>query len=118
MNYDETTTTAADIGRAWAALSGVTTYPKWTPSMTTVTALDGEALEVGRRFRIKQPGLPPVVWRVSELHEGESFTWEAHSPGVHTVAFHRLSDKADGTTQITIGIRQTGVLSGLIRALT
>jgi hypothetical protein len=86
--------------------------------MTTVTALDGEALAEGRRFRIKQPGLPAVVWRVSEVHAGEEFVWEARSPGVHTVAYHRVLRNPDGTTQIAIGLRQTGVLSGLLRLLT
>lgn len=118
MDYDQTTKTAAGIERAWSALAAVTTYPRWTPSMSTVEPLDGSALRVGHRFRIKQPGLPPVVWRVSDVQAGESFTWEANSPGVHTVAYHRLTRNPDGTTQISIGLRQHGVLSGLIAMLT
>jgi hypothetical protein len=117
MNYDETTQTSVDPGRAWSALSAVTTYPRWTSSMTTVTPLDGTDLAIGHRFRIKQPGLPAVVWQVTELSEGESFTWEAHSPGVHSVAFHRVHPTAGGT-QIVIGLRQTGSLAGLLKMLT
>lgn len=118
MNYDETTSTSVDVRRAWSALAAVTTYPNWTASMTSVTPLDGDALAVGHRFRIKQPGLPAVVWRVSEVHDGESFVWEAHSPGVHSVAFHRLTAKPDGGTQITIGLSQTGALAGVLKMLT
>jgi hypothetical protein len=118
MNYDQTTNIAADLDRSWAALAAVTTYPRWTASMSTVDPLDGPALQVGNRFRIKQPGLPPTVWRVSDVRDGESFAWEASFPGVHTVAYHRLNRNSDGTTQVTIGLRQTGVLSGLIALLT
>jgi len=118
MDYDKATDTTATLDRAWTALAAVTTLPAWTPSMSTVTPLDGDTLGEGRRFRIKQPGFPPVVWRVSEVREGESFVWEAHSPGLHTVAYHRVSPNADGTTRITIGVQQTGVLAGLMAALT
>jgi hypothetical protein len=118
MNYEQTTSTEAGLERSWAALAEVTTYPRWTASMSTVDPLDGPALRVGNRFRIKQPGLPSTVWRVSDVRDGESFEWEGTFPGVYTVAYHRLNRNSDGTTQITIGLRQTGVLSGLIALLT
>lgn len=118
MHEEETTRTVAGRGPAWTALTAVTTFPRWTESMTSVTPLDGEDLRVGNRFRIRQPGLGTMVWRVSEVRDGESFTWESHLPGVHTVGHHRLDRNTDGTTQITIGLRQTGVLAGLIGLLT
>src|SRR5438105_1983792 len=114
MKYEQTTVTTADLARTWSALAAVSTWPQWTKSMTTVRPLDAADLRVGNRFRVKQPGLSPVVWRVSGVRDGESFVWEAHSPGVHTVAFHRLAANPDGTTQITIGIEQSGALAGLI----
>ncbi len=117
MNYTHTVRTTADAVHAWSALSAVTTYPQWTSSMTSVTPLDGEQLRAGRRYRIRQPGFPPVVWRVTGVVDGESYQWEAHSPGLRTVAFHRLKPDADGVT-ITIGIEQTGALAGLMGALT
>jgi uncharacterized membrane protein len=118
MDYHQTATTAADIDRAWAALAQVTTYPTWTASVTSVDPLDSDALRVGHRFRIRQPGLPPVVWRVSDVRDGESFTWEVTSPGIRTVGYHRLARNADGGTEIILGLRQTGPLSGLMRLLT
>ncbi|MFI7221373.1 SRPBCC family protein [Micromonospora maritima] len=114
MNYEESTTTSAGLDRAWAALANVTSYPKWTKSMTSVEPLDAPVLAVGNRFRIQQPGLPPGVWRVSDVREGESFEWEAKSPGVHTVGYHRLRANPDGTTTITLGIRQSGTLAWLV----
>ncbi|MCW3816697.1 SRPBCC family protein [Micromonospora sp. DR5-3] len=118
MDYAETITTTAGPQPAWAALADVTSYPRWTASMSTVEPLDGPSLAVGGRFRIRQPGLPPTVWRVCELRPGASFAWDAHVPGVHTVAYHRVDGQPDGTTRISIGIRQTGALAWLVALLT
>src|SRR5262245_3656432 len=118
MDYEETIDTRAETAQAWAALAAVTTYPRWTTSMTAVEPLDGPDLRAGNRFRIRQPGLPVVVWRVSQVADGASFTWEATSPGVHTVAYHRVAASPAGGTRITIGIRQRGLLAGLVAALT
>ncbi|MEV6370652.1 SRPBCC family protein [Micromonospora musae] len=118
MDYAESITTTAGPGRAWAALADVTAYPRWTASMSSVEPLDAPSLAVGNRFRIRQPGLPVTVWRVRELREGASYVWEAHAPGVHTVAYHRVEAELGGTTRITIGIRQTGLLAGLVALLT
>jgi hypothetical protein len=118
MDYTQTIQTTADVQHAWSALAAVTTYPQWTSSMTSVTALDGEQLRPGHRYRIRQPGFPPVVWRVTNLVDGQSYEWEAHSPGLHTLAYHRVSPDDGGGATITIGIRQTGALAGLLGALT
>jgi uncharacterized protein YndB with AHSA1/START domain len=118
MDYDTTITTTADLDHAWAALAAVTTYPQWTTSMTKVIPLDGDELRVGRRYRILQPGFPPVVWRVTEVVSGSSFQWEARSPGLRTVASHRLSPEEGGGTRITLHIAQTGLLARLMAALT
>jgi hypothetical protein len=118
MEYTHTILTNAEPARAWEALAAVTTYPQWTESMRDVTGLDGPDLAVGRRFRIRQPGLPTAVWRVIQVRDGETFTWENRTPGLHSVATHRVSRDAGGDTRITLVLRQTGALAGLIRLLT
>jgi len=118
MNFEETIETRAGLAQAWAALAAVQTYPQWTTSMQSVEPLDGPELRVGRRFRIRQPGLPVMVWRVSAVTEGRSFTWEARSPGVHTVAYHELTPLPTGGTRITIGVRQRGPLARLVGLMT
>jgi hypothetical protein len=118
MDYTETIGTTADPSRTWQALAAVTSYPQWTPSMSSVSGLDGRELAVGRRFRIRQPGLAPIVWRVTQVRDGEEFTWEYRTTGLHMEANHRVSANADGTTQITLTLRQSGPLTGLIRLLT
>ena len=118
MEYTETIRVEADRSRAWRALAAVTTYPQWTTSMTNVSGLDGPDLAVGHRFQIRQPGLPAAVWRVSEVRDGESFAWENRTPGLHSVATHRVSANPDGSTQVTLVLRQSGALASLIALLT
>jgi hypothetical protein len=86
--------------------------------MTDVTGLDGPELAVGRRFQIRQPGFPTAVWHVSDVRDGESFQWESKVPGLLSVANHRVSANADGSTQVVLTLRQTGPLAGLIKVLT
>jgi hypothetical protein len=117
MELMQTFQVQADPARTWRALTAVTTYPRWTASMTEVAALDGPQVVTGHRFRIRQPGLPAAVWQVTDVHDGAAFNWESRAIGLRTVAFHRMTDNGDGTTELTIGLRQTGPLAGLVGLL-
>jgi hypothetical protein len=118
MTYEQTAVAAATTAQAWTALIDVTDWPRWTASMNSVEPLDGAALRPGDRYKISQPRLPVMVWRVTEVRDGESFVWEARSPGVRTAGFHRLAANPDGTTRITIGVDHSGPLAWLVGALT
>jgi hypothetical protein len=56
------------------------------------------------------------VWTVSELVEGERFTWTSTSPGVKTRASHRVVGTAEGS-RATLSIDQAGVLGWLVGRL-
>lgn len=118
MEYEQSVRTSADPGRAWAAVADVTAYPRWTASMTNVSPLDGDALAVGHRYRISQPGLPINLWQVTDVREGESFTWTSSTPGVAMEAYHRVATLPDGGSEITAGLRLTGPLAGIVGRLT
>src|SRR3954471_14486663 len=100
----------------WAVLSDVERWPQWTASMRTVERLEEGELRVGSSARIKQPALPRVVWTVTELVPGRSFTWEARSGGVHTKGIHTVEADGDGS-RVTLGIDQRGPMSWLVTLL-
>ncbi|MCZ2857240.1 SRPBCC family protein [Blastococcus sp. VKM Ac-2987] len=100
----------------WAVLSDVESWPEWTASVTSARRLSSERLQVGSRVRIEQPRLPATVWTVSDLVEGEQFTWIADNPGVRTRASHRVAGRADGS-QATLWIDQGGVLGSAVGLL-
>jgi hypothetical protein len=91
-------------------------WHEWTASITSVVPLDtSETFGAGSRARVKQPGFPGATWTVTEWTPDENFTWTARAPGVTTVADHGLTPSPDGTTTtLTLRLRQSGTLGGLI----
>lgn len=97
----------------WDVFSDVEHWPAWTASVTSLKALDGPGLAVGRRFEIKQPRLPKLVWEVTALDEGSSWTWEQRSPGGRTVAVHEVHPDGE-RTKVRQRLDQQGPVGSLI----
>jgi uncharacterized membrane protein len=88
---------AAAPERVWQVIVDIESWPQWTKSVTDVKRLDSGPLQVGSRARLKQPALPPLTWKVTELQQGAQFSWVCRLPGVTTT--------------------WTGPLAGLVAAL-
>ena len=116
MGYQTTVTIDAPADDVWAVLTDVERWPEWTASMQRIErSRDGE-LAVGSTVRIKQPRVPATSWEVTELDPGRSFTWVATTPGVTTIAEHRLEPTPSGVA-VHLGIRRSGPLAGLVDRL-
>jgi hypothetical protein len=74
-------------------------------------------LAVSGRARIEQPGVPPLIWRVSQLQPGRWFFWSARSAGMSTIAGHDLRGRDDGTVTVAVSVEQTGMFSCLVGVL-
>jgi len=116
MRADITVDIGAPPDVVWAVLTDVESWPEWTASVSSVRRLTPGPLQEGSRVRLKQPKLPETVWTVSDLVEGEQFTWTARNPGVWTVAAHRVVGRSDGT-QATLSIDQGGSLGWVVGRL-
>lgn len=117
MRTDHRIEIAAPADRVWGIFTDVERWPEWTDSVTGLVALDAPGIEVGRRFEIKQPGLPPLVWEVTEVDPGTSWTWRQKSPGGTTTASHQLESRSDGGTLVRQQIDQRGPVGTLIGVL-
>lgn len=102
----------------WDVFTDVERWPEWTASVTSLAGLDAPALAVGRRFAIKQPGLPRLVWRVTEIEPGTSWTWEHRSPGVLVTARHHVSDLPGGRALVRQELDQRGAFGAPVGRLT
>ena len=106
----------------WQVYAAVEGWPSWTESVTEVEALDAAELSVGRRYAIRQPKFPRLVWEVSALDPGRSWEWRQSSPGGTTVAHHLVEPIGAGRTRVTQGVDQRGpigvVVGVLARSLT
>jgi uncharacterized protein YndB with AHSA1/START domain len=114
MDYERVVDIDAPAGTVWDTLTAVERWPEWTTSMSEVRPLDPGPFRLGARFRIQQPRLPAVVWEVTDLVEGRSFTWTATSPGIRTEATHELVSRSPEGTTVTLRIRTGGVLAPLL----
>src|ERR1700753_3672158 len=101
----------------WDVFSDVERWPEWTASVTSLVGRDGPALAVGRRFAIKQPGMQKLVWKVSEIDPGSSWTWVQRAPGVLVTARHDVSAQPGGGTLVRQQLDQRGVLGALVGRL-
>jgi uncharacterized protein YndB with AHSA1/START domain len=104
----------ADPTVVWQVFTDVERWPEWTASVSEVRFVQGSTVEVGARVRIKQPRLPVVAWRVTELEPGTSWSWVAGGPGVRTVARHTVTATGDGSTLVEQSIEQRGALGRFI----
>lgn len=102
----------------WDVFSDVERWPDWTASVTSLAGLDGAALAVGRRFAIKQPGLQKLVWKVTEIDPGVSWTWVHRSPGVLVSARHDVLAQSKSSTLVRQRLDQRGLLGALVGRLT
>jgi uncharacterized membrane protein len=97
----------------WEVFTDVEHWPEWTASVTSLVGLDGPGLDVGKRFAIKQPGMQKLIWQVSEIDRGSSWTWVQRSPGVLVSARHDVIANRGGGTLVHQQLDQRGVLGAL-----
>jgi len=98
----------------WEVFSDVQRWPEWTASVTSLVGKDGANLAVGKRFSIKQPGMSKLVWKVTEIDHGSSWTWVQRSPGVLVTARHWVTAQPGGRTHVRQQLEQRGVLGALV----
>jgi uncharacterized protein YndB with AHSA1/START domain len=101
----------------WEVFSDVKRWPEWTASVTRLTALDGPELAVGKRFEIKQPRMPKLVWEVTEVDPGVEWTWVQRSPGGIALASHNVTALGDGRTRVHQLIDQRGPVGAAVGIL-
>ena len=104
--------------RVWEIMSDVERWPEWTASVERAQRLDDGPLRLGSRARLKQPKFPPVVWEVTDLEPGRSFSWTARSAGVTSVGHHRIAPGAAGAVTVTLRLDQEGPLAPLLAFFT
>jgi uncharacterized membrane protein len=107
----------APAAAVWDVYTDVERWAEWTASIERIVALDGPGIEVGKRFEIKQPRLPKVVWQVTAVEPGVGWTWRQRSPGATSIADHRVVDGGAGSTVVHQRIEQRGPVGAVIGRL-
>jgi hypothetical protein len=79
--------------------------------------LDGPGIDVGKRFKIKQPRLASLVWKVTEVDPGVSWTWRQKSLGGTTLASHEVVPQGPDRTLVRQRIEQRGPIGMMVGVL-
>jgi len=102
----------------WATMRDVERWPEWTPTVTSVRLRTPPPLAVGSRAVIRQPKLPPALWRMVELDDSlRSFTWVNAAPGVRVVAQHLVVPLGE-MSRVRLSLRFEGLLAGVLGFVT
>jgi len=113
MQVEVKASIAASPEQVWPVLVDVERWPQWTSTMTSVERLEAGPFAVGSRARVRQPRLPPMVWRVTDLTENRGFIWDTRNWGAHTIAEHWITSIAGGS-EVVLRVRQSGLLVPLL----
>ena len=118
MQQRHSTTIAAPATVVWDVLVAVLHWPELTDSITSVEPLDGPDPRVGARYRLKQPRMPTMLWRVIELNPGSDWSWEQRSRTGTTTARHAVEATGARSSQVHLSVRHVGILRLLVGGLT
>ena len=107
----------APAATVWDVFADVEHWADWTASIQRIVPLDGPGIEVGKRFKIKQPRMPDLAWKVTAVEPGTSWAWEQRSPGGTTVAVHEVVALGTDRTLVRQRIDQRGPIGWLVGLL-
>ena len=108
---------SAPPSRVFEVMSDLDKWPEWTRSVASVKRLGDKPFAPGTKVLVRQPGLPPAVWKISEIEQGKSFTWVSSGPGIHVVARHSAA-AAPGGSRVTLYLEYKGLMGQLFARLT
>lgn len=114
-------TTSIEIGapadHVFDVMTGVERWHEWTPSITSIRRLDQGPFGIGSKAMVRQPRLPPAVWKVTAIAPGRSFTWVSRAPGIQVTGIHTVDPMTTGS-RATLTVIYEGLLGALFARLT
>lgn len=115
--YEQSIEIDAPPKQVWPVMANVTHWSQWTPTILRVVVLTTGPMGVGARVRIRQPRLPPAIWRVTEWQPDHHFTWVSVAPGVRVTARHAVDSMNTGC-RVCLSLNYDGIWGGLVARLT
>ncbi len=80
----------------WELTMDVASWPEFVPTVTAVELRRPGALEVGSQVVLRQPGLAPAPWEVTELEPPYRFQWVSRQGPLRMTATHRIEESGSG----------------------
>lgn len=101
----------------WEFIGQLSRWDDFLPTISSITAKTvGRQTGIGSRFALKQPGIPQMIYEITEWVPGERFTWVASFPGVRTVGTHTITPTTNGCL-LNLGLSWEGPISTVVTRL-
>ena len=97
-------------------MADVERWHEWTASITAIERRESGPLRLGASARVTQPKVPSVVWVVTDLQPGRSFTWVAGNLLFRSTGSHTVEPRLGGGSVATLTVRSRGLLLPLLRS--
>ena len=109
VDIDAAPATVRDI------MCDVERWHEWTRSISRVALIGTGELKVGARALVRQPKLPPALWRVTAV-DADGFTWVSRGPGLLATGRHYVAPAGSGS-RATLSLAYEGLFSPLMARL-
>ena len=118
QEFSKTFDVDAPPDRVWKHMRDVERWNEWTASVRAIKIFGGGPLRIGSRALVRQPKLPPAVWKITELNDGgRNFTWISVAPGLLVTARHGVEARGAGS-RATLSLGYQGVFAGFMARIT
>jgi uncharacterized membrane protein len=104
---------AASPERVWSVMTDFEHWPEWTPTVKSIKRLDTGPITNKSSVLLRQPKLPPALWKVVEFNPGKNYAWVTVSPGVRITANHSVAPIETGS-RVTLSIQYEGIFGKLL----
>ena len=100
---------AAPRERVWRVFAAVVAWPERLPTVSSGEALDGEPLQMGFGYRIRQPRPRPASWVLTQLEPPRRFVRQAIPAGLLMTASHTIEAHSRDAchVRLRLGVRRS-----------
>ena len=101
----------------WSVTSDVERWPRWMPTVQSVTAIMPGPMAPGSRYLLKQPLQAAAAWEVTRYEASQAFEWERRENGLLLFVGTHEVEKHRANTKIRVSLKAFGVVNTLLRPL-
>ena len=98
----------------WDMTMDLDALPELSPTFSSIEALDPGRVQVGSRFKLKQPGQGVRTWTITAIEPLERFQWQTSATGLTIVATHVLTPLPSDQSRNPLTVELSGWAAGLV----
>ncbi|MBP8181765.1 MAG: SRPBCC family protein [Acidimicrobiia bacterium] len=114
MQISNTKVMPVGVDVLWDLTIDLDALPQISPTFSSIEALDPGLVQVGSRYRLKQPNQPSKIWTITAIEPLERFEWQTSATGLTITATHILTPLPGDQSRNELRVNLSGWASGLL----